>query len=825
MANDGGLYNPKPDGIGSPRASSDDLKQSEQSFYNPGSSKQPLSKSGLYNAEEDKSSLSHGLYAAASLTPFGKAVRFVGKHKKGAAIGGGGATGFIIGILLFFGFIAAHELQTIEQDMLRYEDKSFSYVEKKAANKILKSMACRSGGSVSGCTQVEEEEAGDEAVKNTDPMTEEIDKFNFTDPNVESGLSNQDIGVNVESGKFSGLTDLSTGEAISASDFDNTAMIDRFQTAIPEWDVGQEATYRTLLHDHAGATFDVIPSPEIEDTDSYIEDSVTGVENSTQELADTAAEDESSSSSQKTTTAQAQTELQAEEGNSSILETADQGILKGETESQVLADAEGSISAAPILATTVASDLCSVDKAATVASKARIPTIISSLVRHSTTLISLADEMKVGGSMSGHQISQATSLLNGDPKADPNSTDPTVAQSALPFDRSAAWQRIEGNTPTSSNPDIASSALPTANSGTKVVNDINGILSKTGGTITCDIVSNSFISGIISAVQVVAGGISFGITQIGIGAAGIAVQQVLQHQVIPEIVKYFTPIGIDGLENSVQWMNNADAGSNLSINMYAQRMGGQPLSNSAATSLYNQGSHLQEVADQQQSFFSRTFSFSNPDSLFSKLLVHLPLSRLGIVNSIFSEIVNSPLALVHALGDLVGGQKVYAAGQTTNPGEPYGITQYGFNDSDINKYDPINNEYYLLHTNITFNGQTNTLINLLGNPNDFPNATDDLSTTDVFHCFSQGYDTTSNETAPDPICGTEGNFDTTLSPVPIGNAQIVQSFCDQLGPSDPKCEAKMTTILSGYPDLITRFRQYILDDEITGYYTSLMNNQ
>ena len=837
MADDSGFYKTKPEEDSSAAASSNSLNQSEQSFYHRSTANKTLDKQGLNKAEAKQTPSSRGLYALAGATPWGKALRLLAKHKKGAAVGGGGATGLILGIVLLFGFVAAHELQTIKQDMMRYEDKAFSYVEKKAANKILQRMACRSASiSTSGCGSIKESEASDEATKATDPMTEEIDKFSFTDPKVVESLANQDIQVNSEGGKFTGLTDLGTGKPITASDFDNPDMINRFQTAIPEWDVGQESTFRPLMTTELSSTFDVITSPQEEDTNKAVEDSIRG-DITTQDLANATAEDENKTPTQNPPpTEQAlPTDPALTGADNGILQTVDKGILKGETETQILSDVEKSTNFTAATAPMIASDICTVREAATTASGKRIPMIVSFLTRHSTTLISLADEMKVGGMMSGRQISKVTSLFNGDPTANPNSIDTTIAHSSLPFDRSAAWQRVIGNSPNTNsrssgyNPDISSSLRPSLVAGSYVINDLNRILNiATLGTgkFGCGLVQNSLISGLLSVGQIVAGGFSFELSTAVIAGIGISTQLYLQHQVIPEIVKYFTPIGIAGLENSVQWMNNADAGSNLAMNMYAQRMGSKPLSSASATALNNKGSYLLELAQQHQSFVDRTFSFSNPGSLMSTLLVKLPLSKMGIINSFFREIINSPLALLHAFAGLVEGPKAYAAAQS-NPGQAYGITQYGFDDSEINKYDPINNEYYLLHTTVTYKDKSGTLISLLGNPNDYPNGSDDLTQKDILHCFTQVYSVGAlNETSPDPICGSMGNFDSAIAPTLIGTSQIATSFCLQLAPTEPKCLPYMLKLIGGsYPDLITHFRQYILDDEVTGYYSSLMSIQ
>ena len=846
MDDEGGLYNP---GSDKQAESAENLRNTEQSFYNPHSRERSLNRSGLYRAEKSSSVTSKGLKVLTGTTPMGRALRFIAKHKKGAAIGGGGTTGLIIGIILVFGFIAAHELQTIEQDMLKYEDKAVSYVIKKTANKLLQKMACRtSAAPISGCSSADSGEPSSDT-PNEDPMTSEIDKFNFEDPNVQSALENQGIKVNTDSeGKFTGLTDLETNQPITASDFNNSAMIDRFQAAIPEWDVGQESTFRSLMTEDESANFNVFTSPD-EETDKVVEDTMAG-DLTEQQLVEASAENNDQQPSQNAPADQ-QAAYTAEQtavtDNNSILKQVNNDILAGDTETQVLESVGSSIPINGLLPTAV-TDACTIDQAATGASKGRIPKLIGFLVRHSTTLISVADEMKIGGKISGTQISKFSGLLNGNPSVSSSSSDPVAKLSSLPFDRSAAWQRISGNTPnldpssSSYTPDMSQSTLPIPNAGTNVVNGVNGVINRFGGAIVCKGATNSFISTLLGAGQLLLGSITgpptLGASDAVIFGGVISFQEALKHVILPKILKYFTPIAVDGLENSVEWMNNADAGSNIAMNMFAQRLGGKPISNSTSVALNAAGAKLQTIAQQQQSFVSRTFSFSNPSSLFSRLLVHLPLSQVGIINTLFRSIISSPLALIRAVGALIGGDRVYAASQASDPGAPYHITQYGFDTSEINKYDPITNESYLFSNSATYVdskgvSHTNTLINLLGNPNNYPNATIDYSPVDILHCFAptngpngelQAAENLTPSSAPNEYCGTVGNLYDGVTPVQIGSQQIASSFCMQLDPAEfARCMKTMPAEVSGFPDLITRFRQYILDDEITGYYTSLMS--
>ncbi len=536
--------------------------------------------------------------------------------------------------------------------------------------------------------------------------------------------------------------------------------------------------------------------------------------------------------------------------NSSILDAAD-GVIEsgGSEESAVSAAQSAAHLGSAALLNTALSDLCSIDKVATKSSNSRVPTIISFLIRHSVTLFSLADEMKVGGAMSGTQIGKVTQLFNGNPKDyTTNTKNTTKLQATLPFDRAAAWRRITGqpvdtnpNSP-GYNPDISRSVLPQANTGTGVVNEINSALAATVvGPLVCKAESNSIISGVISAgflvAQLYLDEFSFGSTQAVFTVATVGIQGIIKYSIIPTIVKYFTPAAMDGLESSVQWINNADAGSNLMFNLFAMRMGGKPLTGAQAVAMDTQGNKLQQIAQSQQSFFDRTFSFSNPNSLMSKLAVDIPTSKFAFINSIVSDIINAPSMLFHAVGSILEGARVYAASTPANPGQPYGITQYGFNPGEINKYNPIANEWYLFHTKVSFAGTTRTLINLMGNPNNYPRANYDPSSVDVLHCFTQSYINNSNPSAspaaklkPDPICGTMGSFDINHDPpVAIGPNQVATSFCDQFPPPPPDYTGPpcMQVMLST-PAVITamsHFRQYLLDDEVAGFYNSLENSQ
>ncbi len=845
---DNGFYH-KENGL--ENASSEELRDSEHNFTsNTEQTDAPsgaLNKEGLYRAEGGAGFTSGVAMGVAGLTPWGRAYRFAKTHKKLVGIGGGGFIGFIIAIVIFFGFLAAYELVTIEKDMLRYEEKGVAYVIKKASNSIMKRMYCRgmSGATAAslGCSSENNTEGSKAVEDKTDPMTAEIDTMKFTDPQVQKALLDQGIQVE-DSGNQLRFKDLTTGNYINYDQLDQTDMQLRFQKAIPSFDIGQIKAYRPLLTVDEGADWNPIPAPEESSPDKDVAEDINGTaENEGQQLKAAEVEDGKSPTNEPKSQVANDTLAAATEGT--VLETADQAIAAGDSEAVVISKAEAA--AAPHLGAaltigSIVATLCSIDRVATKVSEYRIPTILAFLVRHSSTLLGIADEMKVGGTMTGKQISGFTKLFNGNQSIKPTKTyDPTLSDAAMPFSRSAAWQRIEGNPVNTNrkssgyNPDFSSSLLPTKNAGTSVVNSINRILDFIGGGALCSLVNNSVFGHIFTVIGWAAtAGIDFssiGVGEVAIMGAVTSFQLATKHIIIPQIVKYFTPVGMNGLENSVQWMNNADAGTNISMNMYMQRLGGEPMSPTQTAELNAKGAQLETIAESHKSFLTRTFSFSDPSSLVSRVAVDLPLSRLGIINSFFSDIISAPELLFRAFSDLIGGARVFAS-QSTNPGATYGLTQYGFSTSEITRYDPINNENYLIHAVVPFHQNTKTLIQLLGNPSNFPNGSYDSNPNDLLHCFAQdpygpnGQLTSSflwaqqSDQAPvSPICGTMGNMSADTPPVGISSPNVAQYVvCPGMGYGtlDKRCNNFVTKFLRKH-DVINRFRQYILDDQVTNY--------
>ena len=224
------------------------------------------------------------------------------------------------------------------------------------------------------------------------------------------------------------------------------------------------------------------------------------------------------------------------------------------------------------------------------------------------------------------------------------------------------------------------------------------------------------------------------------------------------------------------------------------------------------------------------------------MAVSLPTGKAQFVSTIVNYFLSFPKILVNILSSIVFSDHVFAGSTISNPGAPYGITQYGFTTKELNNlYNPISNEAYLRQT-ISFRGHSATRIDLLGDPNKYPGAATDGSTTDILHCFTQGFAQNNSGGVPanfssnnnDPLCGSMGNFDITNdSPQPITNTQVAESYCLGLlglsvgdlnystsGTGLHSCiQQELPQAIQGND--IERFRQYLLETSIMYNYASI----
>ena len=830
-------------------------------LYND-SGKSPLGRNTLAN-KESVSSVSKNLRGAVlNTTPKGKVANkvlgLIQGHKKASA---GGL--LMLTAALFFiggsGFLINYAIVTIEKDLIGYEARAERYFENKASKEVVRSLLkkelCKSTSvgkiSLSYCSL---DQGGE--------MSDAMDSFDFTNPEVVNLLNKYGIEVNVdEAGQFKGLTNTATGKEITPNDIGNNVdgVGDTLVNAVQEWQVGQTRDFVSQAEAVDGANFDIASDQPNDNVDKAVEDAISTPEDN---VNPSITEDKSQSSSSQTP-AQAQNAKDVNGADSamrSAINAADKASLNGANEETTLTDAIRSFkenTAGIFSIYGVISILCNSDKLLNNSVKDRIPQMMGLLIRHATTLISFADQTKTGH-ITGSEEGQFMSLLSG------NSSQPSTVndgklgtvpnQAAMSFSQSAAWQRITGN-PVNTNknspgytPGISPSALPTQNGAQQILGGLNNFINSLQlGTVCSAIntINNSIFGSIVGigglvlqvggdiAAAVDSGGVGGGAAVAGQAALTGGVIAAIQNVALPDVLKALLPIGVNGLENSVQWMNNADAGENLAINDYARSLGGQPENLQTANSQYAMASKAYINAQANTSIGNRIYALNNPNSLVSKLAIEIPLTKMATLATLDNYFSNFPKNLILSIGSLFTLKSAFAAIPTENPGAAYGFTQYGFNN--VTKFDPLENEQYLDST-ISFGGKSATRLSLLGDPNKYNDANmgtnPDTSTTDLLHCFLQPYNggatPPANDNTPQPPCESLGNFDMNQdTPKPITAYDVAWVYCSGLGfpPSDSGngCMNYMQKEAAQGDD-VDRFTQYIMDTHVMSDLTSLTTN-
>ena len=799
------------------------------------------------------------------------AAKLVGQHKKGFMIGGVLSGAIIAIVLIGFAFVVSHELLTIEADLVRAETEIEQHVEKTVDKDLLKNMVCRAMP-----TKCKSSGPADEAdsgnPEDTSPLATDMDKFSFKDPLVSKALGDQGINVGADANGNLTLTDANTGDAITADGvLNDSELADRFQTALPEWDVDQIVGFLKQMESHAGATFAGVSDTDQGNTDEEISNDDTEGDTGDNALATDAVPQ--GENNQPTTGTDAADQAGTLKG---AITTADKAIAEGESATEAtdagVASLEGSLASTvgeTAFVAGTATMACTVEKEVNVAAKDRIPTIITLLIRHGATLLSLADQLK-SGHITGNEVNSTMQLLNGNPNTNVNVADKgTANDDSLPFSASATWQMAIGNSSASTSPGLLASAMPTVNSGQLIVNSLDNILVETGLSKLCGGLTSSY--GIVIQFALGVGQValdigSFGLAQIAISSINISTIVALQTIVLPQIIQYFTPIGLSGRENSVQTANNSGAGLALGSSDFMRSLGGEPLSPQAAGNLSMEATQENQLTEASLPLSQRLFSFNNPDSLVSNLALDMPTSLSQTFMKLGSYFTQLPRSLMRAIGSIFSGHIAFALADTENPSTLYNITQYGFDDSELDQFDPIQNETHL-YQNVTIPVQKCTIVKkktvcttiqdtanrmaALGDPNNYSFQTNYGGSTgnsvevnsagtpvnnDLLHCFVDGYVALQENISgqdSDNYCGGMGSYDATdttpgtdTAADPYANlpndSVVAQIYCDHLQPipDPPNCSSQIA------PQAATdtlRFRQYLLDINVMNSYMELTN--
>lgn len=716
-------------------------------------------------------------------------------------------------------------------------------------------------------------------------VVSEIDSFKFTDPAVMRYLEDHNITVKTSIAadgtvQLDGLFD-TAGNPITVDQILSDPTVGGvMENALPAAKVGTVTTADAITEEQSGADFNGYTEQEDQNPEQTTEAEVLDTNIGSPGTADTFASNETVKPEPPSQNGKSQiTPKQGGEVGASetMLTTAEQAIAQGDTESQVmqavtdkLNSEYGGSEGDALLASAAASEVCGVLKVAQTASQARIVSILSLLTRHFSTLAAAADESTTS---SGRAKTTRffMNMLDGNPAAPTFISSPTknnhlrkIANIAkMPWTKSAGYLIDTGQSssinsdPTSANynPPLAASSTPTLDSGTMVVNDVQAAVGDVGGQAVCAVEDSPFgfvanasanLADFVSSIG------DFGLSTLLTAGLTTAAQQVVQHVLIPKIVAYFTPVALDGLEYGTQWFNNANAGGTIMFANYARSIGGQPMTPATANKTYTVAMNAQQKTyDATTSFSQRVFALSNPQSLVSRLAIDLPVSRLGYLSTMGNYLSSLPSMLMHTFSTIISPPSLLAANNNYSPAAADSITEYGLTNSQASQYHMISNEQFLTAPTLQYTNSSGTpvsvsRIKILGNPFQYLHGKQDPSQTDILHCYLQSYGSSylggsvniasaTNKDFQNPanMCGTAGNFDSNINPIPITNADVAKAYCDyflnvttQQGMSNPayvnSCLPQMT-VEAQSNNTIARYQQYLLDANVASDMTGLMS--
>ena len=832
-------------------------------------------KGGLYSGPEAASKL------AAAGGAQGKAASQIinkiwgNKKRKRNTLLVGGSTGLATALLVMaLTLVASNALVTIEKTVYREAEKIVKNEADKAGKQIASKLICRalpldSPACGSSSTNPADEKptsaAQDEAAaqQEGEGLRMDMDKFSFTDPAVEQNLSSQGFKVNVDptTGEFKGLTDTTTGQDVTGAEIEaNPDLLARWNTAMPEFKAGLLDTYRADMVSDAGVSFEGLPeTKDSTQTDQAIESEVdngatstditqaaSGVEDGT--VTETPPSSTSGSGSLSTDYQSSPTDIKAGGRIGNALKAAQDTLKGGGSGSEAIkagVDAFGSID--PLFIATVLDVACGIYNTITSTALSQSLVMAQLLIRHGNALGTWADQLK-SGTMGATTLNTIMGNLDGT----------SGSSQSAPFSASAAWQRDTGNPVTNTTnpnapnytPDILPSAQPSPNGAAQLIAQLDNLPILKAFNFGCHLLTG-FIGTVVQAVAGViqmsseavecgtgVGCVAAAAEQASIIAANLSAVSIIQKDVIPSIISYFIPATISGTEGGAQWLNNTDAGLNLSMNDYARHLGSGPISSATATSISAKVDTAQVAFNNSQPLTYRLFSFNDTQSLVSRLAVSMPIGMNATLTKVSSYITSFPSVLLHTVSSLILARAFAATTQTAQPWLSYNTQEYGLTSQQSTQYDPLQNEQYLF-SNVNYQGHSVKRIDALGNPDGSdgrpipPNS--DNNPNDLLHCFNLGYYTLITDQTYQTNCGVRqngeyygiGQIATIPNSTPPTNdglpndSVIAQMYCNTMGVgNDPGC--KQYLISSGQVNNdLGHFEQYILDTNVMANYLSL----
>ncbi len=784
------------------------------------------SSTGSALSESENSSL------AGSKSLFRKATsRITGgvKKNKGLALGGG-LGGLALGIV-FLGimFLVPYELTHIQNVIVGFESKTEKRFEGKAARSVFSHLLRRQTKSLKARSESSAAESS-----SGEALAAEADALDLKSPEFQSGLDRAGITANIDAeGKLTSLTNRE-GTTITSEDIANNAngAFDELSRGLPEWEVGQISEFRPLLIDHVNAPFDGMPIDSEKTPNEQIESKILSGEDPAS-LAEASTPDKSAGSTDPAAhpTDAAGATGAAKEAQAVALD----GIKKGLTEGDIMENIKGKLGSPAVLWSQVVSEFCGIEKTITEANKARIPKIMGLLMRHGAFLMSTTDQLKKG-KLTAQQLNGVMTILNGTPAH--TTSDGNYVESTS-FANSVGWSSATGKTggikPNPSN-------LPTKIAGQGFIDKFNSSFGKTIiGPAVCGIENSPFGFfaniglGLGQLVVAITGLADFGASDVAQQAAIAAAGYTLTNVLVPEVVKYLTPLGIYGLENGAQWLNNADAGTNLSYGDYSRRLGANPISTTDQQKLVAKANIDEQKVNSRLPVKEQLFALSNNSSLVSRFMNDIPMGKNAVVDSMLSYFTALPSTLSKSMAQVFSPHIFAADTSTLAPGQAYNIQQYSFQDNESSKYETFSNEQYL-NSNISYGSKSVKRIDVLGNPATYKDSpSGDSNTNDLLHCYVDNFsDILQQINSADHNCtppgysfpnGTIGDYDnsnngsvSTDQYNTALNLEICNMYADALSTSCSNIQGQVN-------DDIGHFRQYILDVSVMNNYVSLGNNQ
>jgi hypothetical protein len=418
------------------------------------------------------------------------------------------------------------------------------------------------------------------------------------------------------------------------------------------------------------------------------------------------------------------------------------------------------------------------------------------LMREGNLLMTAVHEMEQGHVPDLSVFDQYMQRFDGDPTADPGTTD------AKSFDQSAAWKRDTGNpvntapnltkNPKSApnpnyNPDLPAAANPSPGALSTLQSFVDAFLNLPGENAVCKVL-NSWFGWVIGGIELGLSVFDGGTSDVAAALASTAFIYYVTSHILPAITDRANNLAVTGVDSAVDTSNIEDAGLNLSEKEYGRLMGDRQGSDAEYAATANKAAEEQVQLAKSKGWAYRTFAIEDNNSIFSQTVAKIPSSPSAAIATITTRIAsfsNLPNSL-NTLAGLFFHPAVALAGPPTL--DPYGFRAQVTTDQEIADSDPYVYEDFLYnpiplpgHTvpnnadgspltsaqlaGVAYrkpDGSALTRIDMLGDPTTYspsndPQQGNDSNNNDLMHCFvnkfrDPTFDDNGNRKGDDPIC-------------------------------------------------------------------------